>query len=86
MAGGSNQEVQEEHGVVSLFFFSFCACLRVCMFVNVAMKRRDELREACERRGGGRYVPGDRCGLCPAATGHKGGLPLLCMLALSAGR
>lgn len=55
------------------------------MFVNAAMKRKDEPREAGEEGGGG-YVPGDRCGLCPAATGHKGGLLLLCMLALSAGR
>lgn len=52
MAGGSNQEVQDR-GMVSVFFlFSLCASPRVCMFVNAAVKRKDEPREAWGGRGG----------------------------------
>lgn len=53
MAGSSNQEVHEEHGLVRVFFFfSVCASPRVCMFVSAAMKRNDEPREVCGRGGG----------------------------------
>ena len=58
---------------------SFCVCfsasLSVWIFVCTAV--------APERKERG-AVPGERCGLCPAAFGTKG-LLLLCMLAVSVG-
>lgn len=57
---------------------SFCVCfsasLTVCMYMCTAV--------AGKRKKEGISVPGERRGLCPAAFGTKGSLPL-CMLVLS---
>lgn len=72
MAGSCTKEAQEEHGVVSVFFLCVCVSMgpHVCQCC-IEQKRWGEGVVQGGGGGGGGSVPGDRCGLCPAALGTK---------------